>query len=61
MTMERKKVDKVGTVKYRKDGSKITVVNMDAGVDYRKGMAEALKKARKFGRVRNTGGSDTGA
>ena len=61
MTMERKKVDKVGTVKYRKDGLKVTLVDMDAGTDYRKGMAEALKKARKFGSPRNTSGTDTKA
>jgi hypothetical protein len=42
---EKAAVDKVGTVRYRADGTKVTVVNMDGEHDYRAVMA-ALKRVR---------------
>lgn len=43
----------VGTVRYRSDGTKVTTVNIDGDDDYRAGMAEASKKFRELGSVRD--------
>jgi len=60
--MEKKKTpSKVGTVRYRSDGSKVKTVSFDGDIDYRAGMAEAVKKANKYGSPRKSMGTDAKA
>jgi len=47
--VKKNKPTKIGTVRIRPDGLKVTTVNFDAGVDYRARMDELNKKELEVG------------